>query len=1027
MSTLSDISIRRPVFAWMLMIALIVFGAISFFRLGVSQMPDVDFPVLNVSVSWEGAAPEIMETELADKFEAAVISVQGLREISSNIKQGSVNITLEFDLDRDIDAALQEVQANISKIRLPKDVEPPTITKSNPDDQPIMWIGISSTQKSLREIINFVDLSLKDQFQIVPGVGEIILSGFSERNLRVWVDNNKLVPLELTILDIQRALEAGHIEAAAGRIENSKQELNLRMMGEGYSPPEVGEILITERGGRPIFGATIRIKDVATVEDGLADIRRVSRVNGVPGVGLGIKKQRGANAVDVGKRVTSKMEELRPTLPKDVAMGINFDSTRFIKESIEETEFTLLLSAIATAIVCWLFLGSWVSTFNILLSIPTSIVGSFTVIYFFGFTLNFFTILGLALAIGIVVDDAIMVLENIYRHRDMGKSTLAAARDGAREITFAAVAASVAVMAIFLPVAFMKGIIGKFFFQFGVTITTAVALSLLEAITLTPMRCSQFMESSHSSSAFVKMLNDIFQRLANLYRKVLEICLRWRWTVIILSTAVFIWSLSLMGGLRKEFIPSQDQSMFLMRVQTPLGSSLEYTSTVLKSAEEYIKSRPEVIRYFGAVGGFGGGEVNTGMIFVTLVPRAERSLPQSKIMEEFRAELQKVKDLKVFVQDLSMRGFTAQRGFPIEFNIRGQDWGTLHEKSDEFVKALAETKLVTDLDTDYRLGMPEVRVWPLREKAAEHGVDIDALLNTISTAIGGSRLGKYTSDGRRYDMRISLADDQRVSSENILNLRIRNNHGELIELRNLVKIETIPTLQTITRRNRQRSISVFANIAPGASQAEILKNIEVIGKKILPPGYKVYLGGSAQTFSESFQSLNFVLILGVVIAYMILASQFNSFIHPITVLLALPFSITGAILALAISDQSINLYSMIGVILLMGIVKKNSILLIEFANQLRFEHGLDLKEAILKAGTTRLRPILMTSIACIAAAIPPALALGPGAESRVPMSVAILGGVLISTFFTLLVVPCAYSLFSRLERGGGKLRDLLVD
>lgn len=1024
MSTLSDISIRRPVFAWMLMIALIVFGAISFLRLGVSQMPDVDFPVLNVAVSWEGAAPEIMEAELADKFEAAVISVQGLRDISSNIKQGSVNITLEFDLDRDIDAALQEVQASISKIRLPKDVDPPTITKSNPDDQPIMWLGVSSKTKSLWEMINFVDLSLKDQFQIVPGVGEIILSGFSDRNLRVWVDNSKLIPLELTILDVQRALEAGHIEAAAGRLENDKQELNLRMMGEGYSPAEVGDILITERGGRPIYDTTLHIKDVATVEDGLADVRRISRVNGIPGVGLGIKKQRGANAVEVGKRVIAKMEELRPTLPKDVEIGVNFDSTKFIKESIDETEFTLLLSALATAIVCWLFLGSWVSTFNILLSIPTSIVGSFTVIYFFGFTLNFFTILGLALAIGIVVDDAIMVLENIYRHRDMGKGQMQAARDGAREITFAAVAASIAVMAIFLPVAFMKGIIGKFFFQFGVTITTAVALSLLEAITLTPMRCSQFMESRHSTSGFVRMLDRAFKSLAALYRSVLAVCLNWRWTVIAVSTAIFVWSITLTGGLRKEFIPAQDQSMFLMRVQTPLGSSIEYTSSVLETAEQYIKSRPEVLRYFEAVGGFGGGEVNTGMIFVTLKPQKERSFTQAQMMEQFRNELLKIKDLKVFVQDLSMRGFTAQRGFPIEFNIRGQDWNVLHEKSDEFVKKLGETKLVTDLDTDYRLGMPEVRIWPLRDKAAEYGVDINALSDTISAAIGGIRQGKYTSDGRRYDVRISLTKNERESADNILALKVRNNHGELVDLKNVVKIETIPTLQTITRKNRQRSISVFANIAPGASQAAILEQIDSIAKQILPPGYKVYLGGSAQTFTESFQSLNFVLILGIIVAYMVLASQFNSFIHPVTVLLALPFSITGAILGLYLSNQSINLYSMIGIILLMGIVKKNSILLIEFANHQRYEEGLALRDAILEAGATRLRPILMTSIACIAAAIPPALAIGPGAESRIPMSVAILGGVAVSTFFTLLVVPCAYSLFSKLERGGGKLRDI---
>ncbi|MBL7661626.1 efflux RND transporter permease subunit [bacterium] len=1014
--TLSDLSIKRPVFAWMLMAALIVFGWISFQRLGISQMPDVDFPVLNVNVSWSGAAPEIMETEIVDRIEQAVISVQGLRDMSSSIRQGQANITLEFELDRDIDSSLQEVQASISRIRLPLEVDPPTISKNNPDDQPIIYLGVSSKTRSLREIITFVDLSLKDQFQIIPGVGEITLSGFTERNLRIWVDNQKLKQYELTILDVQRAIRSGHIESAAGIIENDKQELNLRMMGEGTNPEEIGAMLITERGGRPIFGTSIRLQDIAQIEDGLSDIRRVSRVNGIPGIGLGIKKQRGSNAVEIGQLVSKKVEDLRVTLPPDIELGINFDSTRFIRESIEETEFTLVLSALATAVVCWLFLGSWVSTFNILLSIPTSIIGSFTVLYFMGFTLNFFTILGLALAIGIVVDDAIMVLENIYRHRDMGKDKLNAARDGAREITFAAVAASIAVVAIFLPVAFMKGIIGKFFFQFGITISTAVLLSLLEAITLTPMRCSQFMENPNKAGIFVRIINASFSFTARIYRSILGFCLNWRWLVLCLAIGIFIASLSLAKSLRKEFIPAQDQSMFLMRLQTPLGSSLEYTSTVLTEVEAYLKTRPEVRRYFLAVGGFGGGEVNTGMVFVSLKERKDRAFDQQTLMSQFRADLGKIQNLKVVLQDLSMRGFTAQRGFPVEFNIRGDDWNKLKETSDKIVERLGKTGLVADLDTDYRLGMPEVRVWPLRDKAAEYGVDVENLANTISAAIGGIREGKFTNGGRRYDVRIRLKGDERVSADDLLNLTVRNNHGELVTLNKVVKIETVPTLQTITRKNRQRSISIFANIAPGASQAKILEEIDKFGDELLPKGYKLYLSGSAQTFVESFKSLNFVLILGIVIAYMVLASQFNSFIHPFTVLLALPFSVTGALGALYLGDLSINLYSMIGMILLMGIVKKNSILLVEFANHKRDVEGLSVREALLEAGSTRLRPILMTSFTCIAAAIPPALALGPGAESRIPMSVAILGGMLVSTFFTLLVVPCAYSLLSWLER-----------
>jgi HAE1 family hydrophobic/amphiphilic exporter-1 len=1015
MSTLADISIRRPVFAWMLMFGLIVFGGICFKSLGISQMPDVDFPVLSISVQWEGAAPDVIEAEIVDKLEGAAITVEGIHEITSTIRQGQATLTLDFDLSRDIDAALQEVQSAISRVRLPTDVDPPTIRKSNPDDSPILWIGVSST-RSLHDLIEYVDTILKDQFQILPGVGEVVLGGFTERNLRVWVDNAKLRKYELTILDVRDALQQGHLETAAGQIENSKQQLNVRVMGEGLTPEDVGNIFIGTRGGRPIYNTSLRIKDVAHVEDGLDEVRRISRVDGVPGVGIGIRKQRGSNTVEVGQTVKKRMEELKATLPKDIGLGVTFDSTRFVKDSVDETEFTLLLSAIITGIVCWLFLGSWSPTFNILLSIPTSIVGSFAVIYFMGFTLNFFTILGLALAIGIVVDDAIMVLENIYRHRAMGKNRFQAASDGAREITFAAVAASVAVIAIFLPVAFMKGIIGKFFFQFGVTISAAVALSLLEAITLTPMRCSQFLEDPSKRGFFARFLDRLFGHIARGYRFLLRICLKLRWLVLLCAVLVFWQSLSLLGSLRKEFIPAQDQDMFLMRLQTPIGSSLEYTSHAAKQVEELVRNRPETVRVYIAVGGYGNGDVNTANMFVTLKPRNERKLSQSQIMSEVRAAANKIPNMKVFLQDLSTRGFTARRGFPIEFNIRGPDWNVLNEKTQQIIAEFEKTGYAVDIDTDYRLGQPEVRIVPERQRAAERGVAIQAIADTVGAAIGSIREGEYTHDGRRYDVRLSLQDVQRTKAENIMALQVRNEHGELIPLSDVATMTTVPTLQTITRYNRERSISVFANLAEGKSQSAALETAQNIALKILPPGYRIFLGGGAQTFIESFNSLYFVLLLGVIVAYMVLASQFNSFIHPFTVLLALPFSVTGALYALSITGQSINLFSMIGVILLMGIVKKNSILLVEFINQKRYEEGMALDQAILEAGPVRLRPILMTSFATLAAALPPAMALGPGAESRIPMSITIIGGVLVSTFFTLFVVPCAYRIMARLER-----------
>lgn len=1019
--TLSDLSIKRPVFAWMIMFGLIVFGAISLGRLGVSDKPDVDFPVLTITANWTGAAPEVMEAEITDRLEQAVISVQGVRDILSTIRQGTTTITLEFELNRDIDAALQEVQASISNVRLPKDVDPPTIRKTNPDDQPIIWLGVSG-KRPLRDLIVYIDLHLRDQFQILPGVGEVLLSGFADRNLRLWADNEKLKKYELTILDLQKAIELNHTEIAAGYMENSRQEMNVRMMGEGLTAEEVGNILITQRGSQPIYNTTLRVRDVARVEDSLNDVRRLSRINGMPGVGLGIKKQRGSNAVEVGRAVRARLVELNRVLPPDMKVTVRFDTTKFIEDSVHETEFTLILSALVTGLVCWLFLGSWSTTFNVLLSIPTSIVGTFMILFFMGFTLNFFTLLGLALAVGIVVDDAIMVLENVVRHQQMGKNRVIAAGDGAREITFAAVAASVAVIAIFLPVAFMKGIIGTFFFQFGVTISGAVALSLLEAITLMPMRCSQFLGNPSQGGRFVQRTNRTFQQMADLYRRTLEFCLDRRWTVILISFAIFAASLGLARLLRKEFIPPQDMDAFILRFQTPVGSSLEYTSERIKEAEKILKQRPELEGYFSSIGGFQGGESNQGMLFVTLTPKSQRKVGQYAIMDWCRTEMSKIPKLRVITDDLSQRGFSSQRSRPVEFNIRGGDYQVLKEKSQIILKRLDATGLVKDLDTDYREGMPEVRVWPDRERAARSSVSMDTIGNTLNAAIGGIRQGSFTSDGRRYDVRLRLNAEERVGEKDISSLQVRTAYGELIPITDVVRTETVPTLQTITRRLRERSISVFASVATGKSQSDALAAAERISREVLPEGYRFFFSGSAQTFRESIDSLVFALILGIVVAYMVLAAQFNSFLHPFTVLLALPFSITGALVALLLTNQSINLYSGIGMILLMGIVKKNSILLVEFTNKKRHEDGMPLREAILTAGPIRLRPILMTSLATLAAAVPPALAFGPGAESRIPMAITVIGGVFVSTFLTLLVVPCAYSLLAKLEHKPGPHR-----
>jgi HAE1 family hydrophobic/amphiphilic exporter-1 len=1023
-ASLADLSIRRPVFAWMLMAGLIIFGAIGLSRLGVSEQPDVDFPVLTINATWSGSAPEVMETEIVDKIEEQVISTQGLRDVTSQIQQGQASITLEFEIDRNIDAALTEVQSKLSAVQLPLGADQPTIVKSNPEDQPILLLSASSSTRDMHALTEFLELNVTDQLKILPGVGEVTLAGYQQRNLRVWVNNDKLKPLQLTILDVKTALETEQVEEAAGYLENSANEFNVRTMGEGVTPEEVGNIQIKKRGGEAIYNSNIRIHDVARVEDGLDDIRHMAIVNGKPGIGIGIKKQHGANSVAVAQAVKNRLEELRKTLPADIKIDVNFDSSVFIKDAIHETEFTLILSAVITSIVCFLFLGSLSSTFNVLLSIPTSVMGTFIVLYFMGFTLNFFTLLGLSLAIGIVVDDAIMVLENIVRHTEMGKSKVLASRDGAREITFAALAATIAVVAIFLPVAFMSGIVGRFFFQFGITISAAVLLSLVEAITVTPMRCSQFMGDANNS--YARWAAGQFDRVARAYRGVLSVCLNHRWLVIFVSTIIFVVSLGLAYVLPKEFLPRQDQSAFLIRVQAPVRSSLMFTRDKLIEAEKILSQHPEIDHFFSAIGGFTSdtgaadgavtdGQVNTALIYVTLKPKTQRSLGQFALMDQLRQELDRIPDIIAVPQDLASRNFVAGRGFPIELNLRGPDYQVLEKKSQEIIAAMRQTGDFMDIDTDFRTGMPEVRIYPDRDLATQSGVTVDTIASTVEAAIGGTTQGKFTNKDRRYDVRLRLEGGERIGPDDIMRLDVRTDYGELIPIASVIKTQTVDTYQTIARRLRERSISIFANIPAGKSQADALDRAEALAKKILPSGYRVFLGGGAQTFRETFSSLFFALWLGIIVSYMVLASQFNSFVHPFSVLLSLPFSVSGAFFALLLTGQSINLYSLIGLVLLMGIVKKNSILLVEFANQKRFVDGFSVRDAILYAGPVRLRPILMTSMATLAAAVPPALAFGPGAESRIPMAITVIGGVIVSTFFTLLVVPCAYSLFSHLE------------
>jgi HAE1 family hydrophobic/amphiphilic exporter-1 len=894
--------------------------------------------------------------------------------------------------------------------RLPRELEPPIVSKRNPEEEPIMWLSLSGT-RSATFISDYIRNVLRPQFQALHGVGEVSLGGYRERNVRVWLDATRLEAQGVTGLDVQNAIAREHLEVPAGRLETETREMNVRAYGEALDLEQFRQLIILYKDGAPV-----RLADVAVVEDGLEDRRRLARAMGETAVGFGIRKLRGANAVEIGHLVRAKIEEARKDLPEGLALGINWDTTRFVEEAVDEILFTLLMAALLTGAVCWFFLGSWSSTVNVLLAIPTSILGTFIVMYFFNFTLNTFTVLGLSLTVGIIVDDAIMVLENIYRHRERGEGKVKAASLGAREITFAAAAATAAIVAIFLPVAFMKGVIGKYFFQFGVTISVAVLLSLLEALTLTPMRCSRFLQVGERTDRVGRAAERFFTGVASRYRRTLAPALDHRLVVLAGASVFFILSMGLLGHLRKEMLPTQDIGSFRVRLLMPVGTSIDAMDRSFTAAESYLMGRPDVERVFGFIGG-GSGEVNSAILLVSLKPPGERPVDpalerrpsQQDVMNQVRGRLNAIPGVNASVIDPSQQAFGGGRGsMPIDLSIHGRNWDELASRSDEIVRKMRDSGLMTDVNSNYLVGMPEVQVHPNRDRAADLGISMADIGQTISIAIGGQRAGRFEDGGRRYDIRVRLLAPQRQRADDIRRLLVRTGTGQLVRLGDLVRIEEHAELQAITRKDRQRAIGITANVAEGASQADALAASLRFARETLPDGYRAALSGSSQTFQESFDSLLFAFAMGLIVAYMVLATQFNAFTHPITVLLALPFSVSGALIVLWLAGQTLNIYSMLGLILLMGLAKKNSILLVDFTNQVR-ETGVPVREALMTACPIRLRPILMTSVATIAGALPAAMALGPGAELQRPMALALVGGIFVSTLLTLFVIPCAYS------------------
>lgn len=1019
---LADTSIKRPVFATMFILALVVLGIVSYPSIGVDLYPKVDLPIVNVTTRLTGASPEIMDIDVTDKIEEAINTINGVKTLSSQSTEGVSVVTVEFVLERDIDLAVQDVREKISIIRrkLPDDIDEPIIEKVDPDSTPVLWLSLSGS-RSIGELSTYADEVLKEKLQKVSGVGAINLGGLRLRQVRIWLDQDKLQAYQITANDVFQALARENVELPGGRIESASKEYSVKIKGEFPRVPEFNDLIVAYFKGAPV-----RIRDIGRAEDGLEERRSIARLNGETAVGLGIQKQSGTNTVEVVDLVKKELKKVEQTLPPGMKLSVSFDQSRFIKTSINEVQNHLIIGGFLAVFAVFIFLRNVRTTIISALALPISVISTFFLIQVFGFTFNNMTMLGLTLSIGLLIDDAIIVIENIYRHIEEGMKPREAAGFATAEIGLAVMATTMAIVAIFLPVAFMKGIIGRFFLQFALTVVFAVLVSLIVSFTLTPMMSSRYLKArapgnpgphpeGHARLRVFHRLGDRLERLykktEEVYRRILVFCLNRRNTVLISALVIFVLSMLMTRFIGKEFVPQEDQSQFIVRLEAPMDYSVDATDKLFQKAEAIVKEIPEIIRLYYSQGYGRFREINKAVFFITLSPKKERKKSQQDIQAEIRKKLAVIPGLKASAENISLIG-GGQRNVPIQYAIRGTDLDALSKYARQITDEFTKLPGIVDVDTTIESGKPEIKIYIDREKAADLGVNIATIAEAVNFLIGGEvDVTKYKDEakGRRYDVRARLNPEDRVNPADIGRIYVRSRDGRLVELSNMVRFVEGGGPSVINRVDRQRAVTLFANLEK-KPMGQAMEELNGITNKVLPSDFSASYKGQANVMQESFQYLLFAVLLGVVMAYMVLAAQFESFIHPFTVLLSMPLSFIGAFGALFMTGKTLNVFSYIGLILLLGLVKKNAILLVDYTNTLR-ARGVERREAILEAGPVRLRPILMTTFAMIFGMLPVALGVGEGAETRSPMGVAVIGGLLTSLFLTLVVVPAAYDLF----------------
>lgn len=1018
----------------MLVLALVVLGIVSYPSIGVDLFPRIDLPIVNITTRLKGASPEIMDIDVTDKIEESVNTISGVKTITSSSTEGASNISVEFVLEKDIDLAVQDVHEKISVIRskLPNDIDEPVVEKVDPDATPVLWLALHG-QKSVRDLSTYADEILKEQLQRINGVGAIRLYGMRLRQARIWLDNDRLRAYGVTAHDVMKALQRENIELPGGRIESGTKEYSIKVKGEFPTIQQFNDLVVGYHKGTPV-----RVRDIGRAEDGMEEKRTIARYNGIPSVSVGIQKQSGTNTVEVIDRVKKEVDEIRKTLPNGMELAIAFDQSNFIKRSIGEVQHHLIYGGFFAILAVLLFLRNFRTTIISALAIPASVISTFAIMNAFNFTFNNMSMLALSLSIGILIDDAIIVIENIQRHIEDGMTPREAAFFATSEIGLAVSATTLAIIVIFIPVAFMKGIIGRFFFQFGMTVVFAVMVSWFVSFTLTPMLASLYLKGKEGAggslrlpgivkrymdrfsvasraASFSDRLELYYERLEGRYRAVLNRALAHRVKVLVFAAISFAVGLSFMFFIGKEFTPSEDQSRFVIRLQTPIDYSVDEVDRMNRQAEDTVRKFPEVRSVLYSQGGGRTSETNKANLSVNLVPKSRRKKSQDQIKSDMRRALKKIPGLRASVEDISLIG-GGQRQVAIMYSIRGLELDKLENYTRDIRDRYGKLPGIVDLDTSLEKGKPEVRVFIDRDKAADLGIDVATIAETANFLLSGEvEISKFKDEarGRRYDVRVRLNPENRANPEDIGQIYVRSNDGKLVMLSNIVSLKEGGGASIINRVDRQRAVTMFANLE-GKPLGQAKSELDNIASKVLTSGYSGSYKGQADTMKESFGFLLFAAILGIVMAYMVLAAQFESFVHPFTVLLSMPFSLIGAFGALFVTGKTLNIFSIIGLILLMGLVKKNAILLVDYTNILR-ERGASRRDALLEAGPVRLRPILMTTFAMIMGMMPIAIGIGEGAETRSPMALATIGGLITSLFLTLVVIPVAYDVFDELK------------